>query len=94
MTLVNICSNGNLNFTHFIVAFPFTILQYPVHSILVFDQHKNAIPVAWIITPNFAHGEIYKWMGALYDRAHTKDPTWQLGGFVIDDPLTDVSTIR
>lgn len=69
-------------------------LKYPVHSILVFDQHKNAIPVAWIITPNFAHGEIYKWVGALYDRAHTKDPTWQLGGFIIDGPLTDVRTIR
>ncbi|CAL5066662.1 unnamed protein product [Urochloa decumbens] len=69
-------------------------LKYPVHSILVFDQQKNAIPVAWIITPNFAHGEIYKWMGALYDRAHTKDPTWQLGGFIIDDPLADVRTIR
>ncbi|RCV09907.1 hypothetical protein SETIT_2G067700v2 [Setaria italica] len=69
-------------------------LKYPVHSILVFDQQKNAIPVAWIITPNFAHGEIYKWMGALYDRAHTKDPTWQLGGFIIDDPFADVRTIR
>jgi hypothetical protein len=42
------------------------------------------------------HGEIYKWMGALYDRAHTKDPTWQLDGFiiVIDDPLAEVRTIR
>ncbi|GJN24783.1 hypothetical protein PR202_gb12546 [Eleusine coracana subsp. coracana] len=69
-------------------------LKYPVHSILVFDEQKNAIPVAWIITPNFAHGEIYRWMGALYDRAHTKDPTWQLGGFIIDDPLADVRAIR
>uniref|UniRef100_A0ACD5XJC1 Uncharacterized protein n=1 Tax=Avena sativa TaxID=4498 RepID=A0ACD5XJC1_AVESA len=69
-------------------------LKYPVHSILVFDQQKNAIPVAWIITPNFTHCEIYRWMGALYDRVRTKDPTWQLGGFIIDDPLTDVRTIR
>lgn len=79
---------------NFIVALPFTILQYPVHSILVFDNQKNAIPVAWVITPNFSHGEIYKWIGALYDRAHAKDPTWQLGGFIIDDPLADVRTIR
>uniref|UniRef100_A0A0D9VYW7 SWIM-type domain-containing protein n=2 Tax=Leersia perrieri TaxID=77586 RepID=A0A0D9VYW7_9ORYZ len=69
-------------------------LKYPVHSLLVFDQQKNAIPVAWIITPNFAHGETYRWMGALYDRVRTKDPTWQLGGFIIDDPLADVRTIR
>ncbi|XP_047056295.1 uncharacterized protein LOC124662512 [Lolium rigidum] len=69
-------------------------LKYPVHSILVFDQKKNAIPVAWIITPSFSHCEMYRWMGALYDRVRTKDPTWQLGGFIIDDPLTDVRTIR
>ncbi|KAI5022467.1 hypothetical protein ZWY2020_059197 [Hordeum vulgare] len=69
-------------------------LKYPVHSILVFDQQKNAIPVAWIITPNFTHGEIHRWMGALYDRVRTKGPTWQLSGFIIDDPLTDVRTIR
>ncbi|KAL6844363.1 hypothetical protein ACP4OV_026036 [Aristida adscensionis] len=69
-------------------------LKYPVHSILVFDQQKNAIPVAWIVTPNFSQGEIYRWMGALYDRARTKDPTWQLGGFITDDPLADVRTIR
>ncbi|XP_015695413.1 uncharacterized protein LOC102718937 isoform X1 [Oryza brachyantha] len=69
-------------------------LKYPVHSLLVFDQQKNAIPVAWTITPNFAHGETYRWMGALYDRVRTKDPTWQLGGFIIDDPLADVRTIK
>ncbi|KAG8081135.1 hypothetical protein GUJ93_ZPchr0007g6371 [Zizania palustris] len=69
-------------------------LKYPVHSLLVFDKQKNAIPVAWIVTPNFAHGETYRWMGALYDRVRAKDPTWQLGGFIIDDPLTDVRTIR
>uniref|UniRef100_A0A0D3GNT6 SWIM-type domain-containing protein n=2 Tax=Oryza barthii TaxID=65489 RepID=A0A0D3GNT6_9ORYZ len=69
-------------------------LKYPVHSLLVFDEQKNAIPVAWIITPNFSHGEAYRWMGALYDRVRTKDPTWQLGGFIIDDPFADVRTIR
>ncbi|CAN6371578.1 unnamed protein product [Urochloa humidicola] len=33
-------------------------------------------------------------MGALYDRAHTKDPTWHFGSFIIDDPLADIHTIR
>ncbi|RZS17284.1 hypothetical protein BHM03_00049409 [Ensete ventricosum] len=29
-------------------------LKYPIYSLLVFDSNKNAIPVAWVITPNFA----------------------------------------
>lgn len=69
-------------------------LKYPICSLLVFDSNNNAIPVAWIITPNFASGEIHRWMGALYDRVHSKDPTWKLGGFIVDDPSADVLSIR
>ncbi|XP_010921093.1 uncharacterized protein [Elaeis guineensis] len=69
-------------------------LKYPIYSLLVFDSNNNAIPVAWIITPNFANGDIHRWIGALYDRVHSKDPTWQLGGFIVDDPSADVLTIR
>ncbi|KAG6519632.1 hypothetical protein ZIOFF_023129 [Zingiber officinale] len=68
-------------------------LKHPVHSLLVFDSNNNAIPVAWVIAPNFASREIFRWMGALYDRVHSKDPTWQLGGFIVDDPLADVMSI-
>lgn len=71
-----------------------TIFQYPIYSLLVFDSKKNAIPVAWIITPRFAICEIHRWMRALYDRIHSKDPTWKLGGFIIDDPLADLNVIR
>lgn len=33
-------------------------------------------------------------MRALYNRVQTKDPTWKLAGFIVDDPLADVNTIR
>ena len=33
-------------------------------------------------------------MRALHSRVQTKDPTWKLAGFVVDDPLADVPTIR
>ncbi|XP_020243005.1 uncharacterized protein LOC109821233 [Asparagus officinalis] len=69
-------------------------LKYPIYSLLVFDSNNNAIPVAWIMTPNFASCEIHRWMGALYNRVRSKDPTWKLGGFIVDDPLADVLTIR
>lgn len=69
-------------------------VQYPIYSLLVFDSNNNAIPVAWILTSNFAMGEIHRWMGALYDRVRSKDPTWKLGGFIVDDPSADVLSIR
>ncbi|PSS35936.1 GPI-anchored adhesin-like protein precursor [Actinidia chinensis var. chinensis] len=69
-------------------------LKYPIHSLLVFNSDNKAIPVAWIIAPRFACGDTHRWMRALYNRVHTKDPMWKLAGFIVDDPLADILTIR
>lgn len=69
-------------------------LKYPVHSLLVFNSENKAIPVAWIITPRFASADSHRWMRALYNRVCMKDPAWKLAGFIVDDPLTDIFTIR
>ncbi|XVE76876.1 hypothetical protein DITRI_Ditri13aG0015600 [Diplodiscus trichospermus] len=69
-------------------------LKYPVHSLIVFNSDKKAIPVAWIITPRFASLDAHRWMRALYNRVRTKDPSWKLAGFIVDDPSIDILTIR
>lgn len=69
-------------------------LKYPIHSLLVFNSENKAIPVAWIIGPRFASGDGSRWMRALYNRVQNKDPSWKLAGYVVDDPLADVLTIR
>ncbi|XP_024928442.3 uncharacterized protein LOC107417124 [Ziziphus jujuba] len=69
-------------------------LKYPIHSLLVFNPDNKAIPVAWIISPRFASSDAYKWMRALHNRVQTKDPTWKLAGYIVDDPLADVYMIR
>nr|POE55542.1 hypothetical protein CFP56_73799 [Quercus suber] len=63
-------------------------------SLVVFNLDKKAIPVAWIIAPRFANSDVHRWMRALYNRVCTKDPTWKLTGFIFDDPLVNVLTIR
>ncbi|KAL5708201.1 hypothetical protein ACHQM5_019021 [Ranunculus cassubicifolius] len=70
-------------------------LKNPVQSLLVFDSDKNAIPVAWIIAPKSStYKDAYKWIRDLHQKVHSKDSTWKLAGFIVDDPLADVSTIR
>lgn len=70
-------------------------IQYPIHSLVVFNSDNKAIPVAWIIAPRFSNGgNIHRWMRALCNRVHTKDPAWKLAGFVVDDPSADIYTIR
>ncbi|CAA7389819.1 unnamed protein product [Spirodela intermedia] len=85
---------GNRNLVASDSSFGTNKLKYPIHSLLVFDSNNSAIPIAWIITPRFACRESHRWLRSLYDRVHSKDPNWKLGGFIIDDPLADVHTIR
>ncbi|MCD7455801.1 hypothetical protein HAX54_029655 [Datura stramonium] len=61
-------------------------LKYPIHSLVVFNSDNKAIPVAWIIAPRCASGDTLRWMRALYNRVHMKDPKWKLAGFIVDDP--------
>ncbi|XP_073122344.1 uncharacterized protein [Henckelia pumila] len=69
-------------------------LKYPIHSLVVFNSDNKAIPVAWIIAPRFSSSDTYRWMRALCNRVHAKDPTWKLAGFIVDDPLADIVAIR
>lgn len=69
-------------------------LKYPIHSLLVFNSKKKSIPVAWVIAPHFSSGDTLRWMRALYNRVRNKDPAWKLAGFIIDDPLADILSIR
>ncbi|XP_071709525.1 uncharacterized protein [Rutidosis leptorrhynchoides] len=70
-------------------------LKWPIQSLVVFNSDNKGIPVAWIIAPSFLRPEdTHKWMRALFNRVCTKDPTWKLGGFIVDDPLSDTTTIR
>lgn len=46
------------------------------------------------MAPKFESSNAHKWMRALYNRVQTKDPAWKLAGFIVDDPLADVLTIR
>ncbi|CAN0860202.1 hypothetical protein LINGRAHAP2_LOCUS7882 [Linum grandiflorum] len=69
-------------------------LKYPVQSLLVFNSENKAVPVAWIISPRFATTDAHKWMRPLYNRVRSKDPSWMLAGYIIDDPLMDIIAIR
>ncbi|KAJ0609562.1 hypothetical protein HanOQP8_Chr03g0121871 [Helianthus annuus] len=70
-------------------------LKYPIQSLVVFNSDNKAIPVAWIISPSFStSGDTHRWMRALFNRVRTKDPTWKLAGFIIDNPLLDILAIR
>jgi hypothetical protein len=72
----------------------YSLLQYPLHTLLVFDSRQQALPVAWIITRSVTKRDTLNWMKALTDRVHSIDSTWKTGGFIIDDPASELDPIR
>jgi hypothetical protein len=81
--------------TSFVIYLTFcSSLQYPLHTLLVFDSRQHALPVAWIITRSVTKQDTLRWMKALTERIYSVDSTWRIGGFVIDDPASELDPIR
>ncbi|KAL3500469.1 hypothetical protein ACH5RR_039562 [Cinchona calisaya] len=66
-------------------------LKYNLCSLLVFDTSRNAIPVAWVITPSHLVQGINKWVVPLVQKIRTKDPRWRPNAFLMDDPAYEAS---
>ncbi|KAM0850107.1 hypothetical protein ACQ4PT_053302 [Festuca glaucescens] len=75
-------------------SFGVSKLKYPLHTVLVFDSRQQALPVAWLITRSVTEQDTLRWMKALTSRIHSVDSTWRIGGFMVDDPTSQLEPIR
>ncbi|KAH7299170.1 hypothetical protein KP509_25G075900 [Ceratopteris richardii] len=64
-----------------------------LNTIIVFDQHQNAIPVACIITSS-AGPTFKQWLQELHKRVLSINSDWKPSAFVIDAAAVDVDVIR
>jgi hypothetical protein len=78
---------------HHLFAF-FSLLQYPLHTVLASDSRQQALPVAWVITRSVTKQDTLRWMQALTSRINSVDSTWRIGGFIVDDPTSELDPIR
>jgi hypothetical protein len=69
-------------------------LEFSFFTLLVFDAHQHAIPVAWIMTSNSSAVDIEIWLRCLKERMNEKLVGWRPSCFVIDEPTSDVNSIR
>lgn len=75
-------------------SFGISKLKYPLYTLLAFDSRQHALPVAWVITRTIAKQDVIKWMKALADRVRAVDSCFRIGGFIIDDPASEIDPIR
>ncbi|KAG1338904.1 L-ascorbate peroxidase 1, cytosolic [Cocos nucifera] len=75
-------------------SFGISKLKYPLYTLLAFDSRQHALPVAWVITRTIAKQDVTKWMKALADRVRAVDSGFKIGGFIVDDPASEIDPIR
>ena len=59
-------------------------VQYPLYTIMCFDEWHNGIPVAYIITSKCAEDDLVPWMTKLRDKLLEDNPDWYPGSVIVD----------
>lgn len=68
-------------------------MQYPLYTIMVFDDWYNGIPVAYIITSKCAEGDILPWMTKLRDRVIAFKSDWRPNAIIVDCAQAELNCI-
>lgn len=58
--------------------------QFPLYTLMVFDEWFNRIPVAYCITSKCRQSDLSPWMMALNDRLCQFQPDWRPNAFISD----------
>ena len=60
---------------------------------MVFYEHCNGIPVAWVISSHNTTNDIHRWMPLFAIRIKER-PDWHVQAFITDDVAAKIGTLR
>eukprot|EP01018_Ginkgo_biloba_P039103 Gb_31314 [translate_table: standard] len=66
-------------------------LKYPLFTLLVFETHKNGLPVAWIISSSSSTSDIQSYMKKIQSRIYEMDPMWRPSAFMVDHAAAEIN---
>jgi hypothetical protein len=61
---------------------------------MVFDKHRNGVPVAWVISSRNTTYDIHKWLSALFSMGVKERPDWHVRAFITDDVTAKIQALR
>ena len=61
---------------------------------MVFDEHHNGVPVAWVISSRNTTYDICKWMSTLIAAGKKEQPNWDVKAFITDDAAAEIEALR
>lgn len=86
---------------HFTVSQCYTFLmhilflsQFPLYTMMVFDEWRQGIPVAWILTSRCAETDLTPWMRAVNARMRSANPGWEPSAFIVDCAQGEINALK
>lgn len=73
--------------------FCMTYLQYPLYTIMVFDEWRNGIPVAWFITSS-SKEDLTPVLAALKDKIVAAMPDWKPSSIIVDNAQAEINALQ
>ena len=61
---------------------------------MVFDKHRNGVPIAWIISSLNTTKDSKKWLSKLFEIGMKEHPDWQVYAFITDDVAAEIEALR
>ena len=68
--------------------------QYPLYTVMVFDEWEQGIPVAFTIQGRSREVDITPWLRKLRDRCVAVKPDWRPNAFIVDNDDAELNAIR
>ena len=61
---------------------------------MVFDEHRNGIPVAWVISSRNTTNDICRWMLSLFSIGIKEHLDWHVQDFITDAVAAEIGALR
>jgi hypothetical protein len=82
------CKPYNLHNLHIV------IFQYPLYTIMVFDEWRNDIPVAFFVVSRTREQDLQHVFQALQNKIHTVKRDWAPSSIIVDNAQAEINTMR
>lgn len=68
--------------------------QFPLYTVMVFDEYYNGVPVSYIITSKTAQADLVPWLKALNASMIAKKLDWCPTAFIVDYAQGEINSLR
>ena len=69
-------------------------MQYQLYTLMVFDKHRNGVPIAWVISSRNTTGDLSNWLSSLFIDGLKECSDWIVRAFITDDAVAEIEALR